>query len=585
MTRTRAASLVAMSAAAALLLAACGGGGGGGEGDDASRGGVFEDCSSSPNTCNAVPADQLQQGGQLTFALEKNIQNWNLNSSEGNVFETGLAVKSVLPYTYTTQPDLKAVLNEDLLVSAKQTSTSPQTIVYEIKPEANWSDGTPITAEDFIFQWKTMNGRDCPECSAATNSGYDQIASITGSNGGKTVTMVMAKPFTDWQNLFASGTPMYPAHVAAKQGDLNTPQGLAAAFAYFGATVPDYSAGPFQIANWEDNVALTMTPNPQWYGAAKSPLDQIIFRVITDATQEPIALQNNEVQVIYPQPQVDLVQQVANIPGVSQHQGLGLTWEHIDFNLENPFLANEALRDAMFVATNRQDIIDKTVGQFNDEVGPLDSHMFVQGQEGYESVLPEEQGSGDIERARQILTEAGYTGVQEGQQLTAPDGKAVAPLRIRYTTGNAIRQSTCELFASYMRPLGITVEVVPTDDLGGTLDSGDYDIMLFAWVASPAPFANAQQNWSSTSPSNFGAYNNPEVDRILAEAASSTDPAAAVAQLNEANRVMAEDSYVLPLYQKPTFIAVQDNVANVRNNSSLDGPTYNIGEWGLRAEG
>jgi peptide/nickel transport system substrate-binding protein len=583
MTRTRAAALVAMSAAAALVLAACGGGGGGDADGDASQGGVFADCGTNPNTCNSVPADQLQQGGQLTFALEKNIPNWNLNSSEGNVFETGQVTKSILPYTYLTQPDLSAVLNEDLLTSAEQTSTSPQTIVYEIRPEAAWSDGTPITADDFTFQWRTMNGRDCPECAAAQNAGYDQIQSITGSNGGKTVTIVFERPYTDWQNLFASGTPLYPAHIAAQQGDLNTPAGLAAAWTWFGATVPTYSGGPYQIENWQDNVALTMTPNPQWYGATKPKLDQVIFRIITDATQEPIALQNNEVQVIYPQPQVDLVQQVANMPGVSQTQGLGLQWEHIDLNLENPFLADEALRDAMFVAANRQDIIDKTVGQFNDEVGPLNSHMFMEGSEGYENVLPAEQGSGDVEAARQILTQAGYTNVAEGQQLTTPSGQAVAPMRIRYTTGNAIRQSTSELFASYMRPLGLQVDVVPTDDLGGTLEEGDFDIMLFAWVQSPAPFSNAQQTWLSTSSSNYGHYSNPEVDRLLNEAASSTDVAAARAQLNEADRILSEDSYVLPLYQKPTFIAVQDNVANVRNNSSLDGPTYNISEWGLRA--
>jgi peptide/nickel transport system substrate-binding protein len=583
MTRSRGASLAAIAAAATLVLAACGGGGGGDGDGDASEGGVFEDCRANPNTCNAVPAAELQQGGQLTFAIEKNIPNWNLNSSEGNVFETSQAAKGLLPYTYYTSPDLTAQINPDLLESAEQTSTDPQTIVYRIRQEAVWSDGTPITADDFSYNWKSMSGTHCPGCTAANNSGYNQIASISGSDGGKTVTIVFEQPYADWQNLFAAGTPLYPAHIAAQQGDLNTPEGLAAAFTWFGVNVPTYSGGPYQVANWQDNVALTLTPNPQWYGAVKPKLDQLIFRVITDATQEPIALQNNEVQVIYPQPQVDLVQQVANIPGVSQHQGLGLTWEHFDLNLENPFLADEALRDAMFVATNRQDIIDKTVGQFNDEVGPLNSHMFVPGQEGYEEVLPPEQGSGDVEAARKILTDAGYTGAQEGQQLTTPSGQAVEPLRIRYTVGNAIRQNTCELFASYMRQLGLTIEVVPTDDLGGTLENGDFDVMVFAWVFSPAPFSNAEQTWSSTSESNYGHYNNPEVDRLLAEAASSTDLAAARDILNQADRILSEDSYVLPLYQKPTFIAVQDDVANVRNNSSLDGPTYNIQEWGLRA--
>jgi peptide/nickel transport system substrate-binding protein len=581
MRRSRAASLAAIGAAATMVLAACGGGGG--DGDDGGESGVYADCGANPNTCNAVPAAQLQQGGTLTFAIEKNIQNWNINSSEGNVFEPAMAVKTFLPYTYTTTPDLKLKLNENFLTSAEQTNTSPQTIVYEIRPEAVWSDGTPITADDFVFQWKTMNGKDCPSCSAAQTAGYSQIESITGSNGGKTVTIVFGTPYADWQNLFASGTPLYPAHLAAQQGDLNTPEGLAAAWTWFGATVPTYSGGPFQVSDWQDNIALTLTPNPKWYGATKPALESLIIRVITEASQEPIALQNSEVQAIYPQPQVDLVQQVENIPGVSQYQGLGLTWEHLDLNLRNEFLADEPLRDAIFAATNVQDIIDKTVGQFNDEVTPLGSHMFVPGIEGYEDYLPAEQGSGDVERARQILTEAGYTNVAEGQQLTTPDGRAVPPLRIRYTVGNAIRQSTVELIQAHVRPLGLTLEIVPTDDLGGTTDTGDYDLIVFAWVQTPASFSNAEQTWNSQSASNYGQYNNPEVDRMLHEAATSTDLAAARGLLNEAGKILAEDSYVLPLYQKPTIIAVQDQVANVRNNSSLDGPTYNVEEWGLRA--
>jgi peptide/nickel transport system substrate-binding protein len=583
MRTTRAASLVAMTAVGALVLAACGGGGGGG---DASEGGVYADCATNPNTCNAVPADQLQQGGQLTLAIEKNIPNWNLTSSEGNVFETGLAVKTILPYTYYTAPDLTSQLNSDLLESAELTSTNPQTIVYRIRQEAVWNDGTPITADDFVYNWKTQNGRDC-QCPNAGNGGYDQVQSVVGSDNGKTVTVTYSAPYADWQGLWGSAAPLYPAHIAAQHGDLNTPEGLAAAFAWFGANVPTYAAGPFQIANWQDNVALTLAPNPQWYGAVKPSLSQLIMRVITDATQEPIALQNDEVQVLYPQPQVDLVQQVQNIPGVSQFQGLGLTWEHFDLNLQNPFLADEVLRDAMFVATNRQDIIDKTVGQFNDEVTPMNSHMFVQNQQGYENVLPAEQGSGDIEAARRILTDAGYTGAQEGQQLTTPSGQAVPAMRVRYTTGNAIRQVTSELFASYMRQLGLTVEVVPTDDLGSTLDTGDYEIMLYAWVQTPFPFGGAQQLWLSSSGSNFGGYNNPEVDRLINEAGTVgvTDRAAGYNLLHEADRIMSEDSYVLPLYQKPTFVAVQNDVANVRNNSSLDGPTYNVQEWGLRSTG
>jgi peptide/nickel transport system substrate-binding protein len=570
-----------MSAAAALVLAACGGGGGGGGGGDASEGGVFADCKTDPNTCNSVPADQLQQGGQITYSLEKNIDNWFQITSEGNVSPQSNAIKTLVPYTFVTTPDLKIVMNENLLVSAEQTSTNPQTIVYKIRPEAVWSDGRPITADDFVFNWKYQDGKTCPDCAPASTSGYDQLASVVGSDNGKTVTATFAATYTDWKNLWSSGSPIYPAHIAAQQGDYNTPAGLKAAETYFSSTVPTVSGGPFMVGNWEDGVALTTVPNPAWYGVTKPRLERVVYRIITDATQGPVALQNDEVQIIYPQPQVDLVQQVKNIPGVSQQQSLGLSWEHIDFNLENPYLAAEPLRDALATATNVQEMINKTVGQFNPDVSPLGSAVLLPGQEGFTGNLDAGKGSGDVEAAKKILTDAGYTGV--GTALVTPDGRPVPPLRMRYTVGNAIRQSQSEIFAAAAKQLGVTFEIQTLDSLGTTLDSGDFDAIVYAYIASPFPFGNAQQNFVSTSASNYTRYRNPQVDQLLNEAAGSADPTAALAKLNEADKAVLEDSAMLPLYQKPTFIAVRDNIGNVRDNPTLDAPTYNIEEWGLRA--
>jgi peptide/nickel transport system substrate-binding protein len=237
----------------------------------------------------------------------------------------------------------------------------------------------------------------------------------------------------------------------------------------------------------------------------------------------------------------------------------------------------------MYTAVNTQDIIAKTVGQFNHDVKPLNNHMFIPQQDGYtDNITPTGQGSGNIDAAKKILTDAGYNGV--GTALVAPNGRAVPTFRIRYTVGNAVRQSECELFASYVKNLGINVSVEPTDSLGTTTSTGDFDIIVFAWVQSPFVFGGAQQLWLSTSGSNYGKYNNPQVDQLINEAAASTDAASAINQLNQADKIMSDDAYVLPLYQKPTFVAVQDSVANVRNNSSLDGPPYNAAEWGLRSQ-
>ncbi|MGH3321097.1 MAG: ABC transporter family substrate-binding protein [Streptosporangiaceae bacterium] len=558
-----------------LFAAACGGGGGGGAGGGGQESSLAA-CDQSPNICNS--AQVKNNTGTFSYVIEKNVEDWNLLSITGNVFETAEVLDGVLPYAFDSYPDLKPHLNTDLLESAKETKTSPQTFVYKIKDDAVWSDGTPVSAKDFIYAWKVQNGEDCPDCAAATNSGYNRIKSIKGSDGGKTVTVTMKKPFTDWKIMFG---PLYPAHIAEKHGGTDSASGLAKSFKWFQQNVPPVSAGPFEIKNFKDNVAVTEVPNPKWWGEG-AHLKRLIFRIITDATQEPTALANNEVQAIYPQPEVDLVQQVEQIPNVSYYLGQGLIWEHFDLNLKNPFLKDEALRDAMFTAVDRQKIINKTVGQFKKGIKPLNNHNFVPQEDGYtDTVTATGHGAGNLGKAKQILKQAGYK-IQGGKLIT-PDGKTVKPMTIRYTTGNTIRKNECELFAQQVKPLGVTVNIKPTDDLGGTLGNGDYDVIVFAWVGTPFPFAGAGQLWLSTSGSNFGHWVNKKSDALIKKAVASTDRQQAAKWLNQADKIMAEDSYVLPLYQKPTFLAVQDKYANIRDNATNVGPPYNAQEWGVRA--
>ena len=154
------------------MAVGCGGARGTAGGSQRQTESVFATCAANPNTCNsAEPGGLLRQGGQLTYAIEKNISNWNLLSSGGNTLETAQVLSSLLPHTFITLPDLSIVLNKDLLDSATVTNVNPQTIVYKIKANAVWSDGTPITANDFIYNWKVQNARDCPDCAPATTIG------------------------------------------------------------------------------------------------------------------------------------------------------------------------------------------------------------------------------------------------------------------------------------------------------------------------------------------------------------------------------------------------------------------------------
>lgn len=573
MRRSRAISAMALVAGTALLVSACGGGGGGS--GSKSGGKSFSDCDQSPKTCNSAP---VKDGGTMTYTIEKDINNWNVNSSEGNVLATGMLMQTLMPRTFRPTPDLKFELDKRYMESAKQVKDDPQTIVYKINPKAQWADGTPLSAKDFQYQWKTQDMKHCPECKPANTSGYTQIKSVEGSDNGKTVTVTFKKPYTDWQSLFSR---MLPAHIAAKHGGTDSPEGLAKSFEWFGANVPKWSGGPFKIEKFEGNKAVTEVPNPKWGG--KGPhLKKLIFRIITDATAEPDALRNHEVDFIYPQPEVDMINQVKQMPNVSYQISAGLSWEHFDLNLAKPEFKNDKLRSAIMTAVDRKKLKNKTVDQFTNKIKMDNSHVLVPGQDGYQDNVTSvsTHGQGKTDAAKKMLTDAGYT--IKGGKLIQPSGKPFPSLTCKYTTGNSIRKTECNLIATQLKPLGIDMSNKPITDLGGTLDKGQFQTIVYGWVSAPFPFNGAQQIWTIDGGNDFGKMDDPKVNSLLKKANVQTDRNEAMKLLNKADKEITKNSYTLPLYQKPTMLAGYDKFANVRDNPTLVGPPYNSNKWGLR---
>jgi peptide/nickel transport system substrate-binding protein len=575
-------SLVAVAAAALLALTACGGGSSGNTSSSGSSAG-FTDCDKSPNTCNS---GKTKAGGEYIFGLEQTFTSWNIYTSEGNTLVLGQTMEGILPQVYRADPSGKLQLNTDLLVSAEVTNQSPQTIVYKLKPNAVWSDGVAISADDFTLAWKqnTGNPADCTKCDSASTSGYELIKSIVGSDNGKTVTVTFqdGKVYSDWKGLFATDG-LYPAHLATKQGfDLSKPDGVNSAADWFSTTVPTWSGGPFIIDSYTKDQSVVEKKNDKWYGATKSTLDKLIYKFVIDQASVAPAATNHELTGMQPQPNADLVNQIKAIPGVISHLDSGYSWEHLDLNLKNKYLADVALRQAIFTAINVKTIIGKTYGVFDSDAKPLGSHNFFPGDPHYKDVVTSTgQGSGDADKAKKILTDAGYT-IANGK-LMAKDGTAVPTLRYRYTKGNQLRETTGELVQSELKAIGVDVQLQDTETLGKTLQTGDFDIMIFAWVGSALFQGAAEQNWETGNGGNYGGYSNPDVDKLVKEGAQSFDVDKAADLLNQADTIMSKEAYVLPLTQKPAFFFTYSDFVNIRNNTSQWGPQYNVQEWGQKA--
>jgi peptide/nickel transport system substrate-binding protein len=240
-TRKRLAGVVAIASVSLLVAAACSSNKSSDNGKTVST--SFADCDTKPNSCNG---GTTKSGGTLTYAVEKTFTGWNINDAETNTADFVPFFNGILPTVFNVNPDFSVFLNTDLMTSVEETSTSPQTIVYKIKSDAAWDDGTPINADDFTYSWQTQNGKDCKDCSPASSSGYDLIKSVTPSDNGKTVTAVFDSPFLDYKLLFGN---LYPAHIAKQHGDLG------ASWKYFNETLPNFTGGPFKVGEYQKDVS------------------------------------------------------------------------------------------------------------------------------------------------------------------------------------------------------------------------------------------------------------------------------------------------------------------------------------------
>jgi peptide/nickel transport system substrate-binding protein len=290
------------------------------------------------------------------------------------------------------------------------------------------------------------------------------------------------------------------------------------------------------------------------------------------------------VDAIYPQPNTDVLQAVQGLGSSVQYNlGEGLVWEHYNLNEKNTFLADKSLRQAIFTAINREDILNRTIGQFVPGASTMGNHIYVPGQPGYQdNTTASGQGAGDVDKAKQILTDAGYTGV--GSNLKTKSGKTVT-LSCTYSEGNPYRQTECEIMQSTLKALGVqNVKLRTTADLS-ELDTGNYDIIVFAWVGTPYPVAGAQQLYTFNGGVHFAfTYNkDPQAEKFINEAFGETDQTKVQSLLNQADKLLQTDAFELPLYQKPTFLAAKTDIVNMRDNATSVGPPYNVQEWGVKA--
>jgi peptide/nickel transport system substrate-binding protein len=550
----------------------------------------------TPSASGASTKASSSSGGTATMALDENLAGFNINTSAASEFVLQEIMNMVWPQAFIVNNKLQPVMNNQLLESATQTSDSPQTVVYTLNPKAVWSDGTPITADDFIYNWQAQSGNTAytdvggkPYDDAST-SGYNQIQSVVGSNpsggaacapgstanrnvglcpNGRTITVTFKPSFTDWRAIF---TDIVPAHIARTVG-WNT--------GFVGPTQA-ISGSWYTISSYNENQSLVLTRNPSYWGTP-GKLNKIVFQFFSDDSQLVPALQNKEINIFNPSTvNLSIVQTASQVPNTTKVTLPGLEFEHFDFNQADPYLAKLQVREAIAHGVNRQAIITRTVGEIAKGIAPLGSRMLVSTQKGYvgTSYAYNPSQSDNLLKELGFKKVSGYYqpnyGSQKGQPLT---------FTIQSTSGNTIRAQTEELFQSQMKAIGIKINIQNYDAntfFGTNLPTGQYQIGEFAWVTTPFVSGNQPIYCSYTSTQcaeNWTHSANSQVDSLMASGSAAPSTSQEITDYNKADAILWQNMVTLPLYQKPQFFAWSNTLKGVLPNTSSVGVTWNAENW------
>ena len=508
------------------------------------------------NQINATPRDQVQDGGRLVWPIASMPVTWNYGHIDGSDHDHSFSKLSMMPRIFLVDARGTPVWNPDYLASEPTVVTEPQQVVtYNINPEAAWYDGTPITWEDFYWQWRALNG-STPGYRIASSTGYADIESVERGRDDREVVVTFTNPYADWQAVFYG---LYPASTNRSPEIFN--EGW--------RDGPLTTAGPFKFGSVNRTTqTVTIVRNEKWWGEP-AKLDEIVFRVIgLDAQID--ALANGEVDLMDVGPDVNNFVRARKIAGVDLRVAGGPNFRHITVNGTGPILTDVQVRRALAMAIDRAAIARAMLGPLEIEAVPLDNHIFMRNQRGYQDNSGE-VGRYDTARAGQLLDEAGWR--LEGD-LRRKDGQVLEVDCVIPAAVPTSRQEA-ELIQNMLAQIGVRLNIntVPLQDFFERyIVPGQFDFTLFSWIGTPFPISSTRSLYANPTggpngqlliQQNYARVGSEEIDRLYAEAVQELNTGRAIEFANQIDAEIWQIVHSLTLYQRPEIWATKSGLANV----------------------
>ncbi|MDO5094705.1 MAG: ABC transporter substrate-binding protein [Propionibacteriaceae bacterium] len=490
----------------------------------------------------------------------------------------------------------------------EKVNDDPLEVKYTIAENAKWSDGTPITINDYLMGWAVQNPEFLvpglasganPDAVAVFNHTSSTFAEKVpdgpqGTVNSKEFTLKYETAYPDYKIIV---DPPQPSHVVAKQAGLE-PEAFAQAIldkdAATVAKAADFwntgwifepgqlpaeelipSSGPYKVkqGGWQDTT-LTLEANDKYWGPPAATRN-LVFSYVDDA-QMAQSLQNGDLNVIDPQPTVDTRAQLEALgSGVTVETYSKLTWEHLDFNFRDSNVFSDAqggkaLREAFAYCVPRETIVNNLIKPIYNDTVVMNAR----------EVFPFQTGE------YEAVTSASYDGrydqvnLEKAKELVAQSGiPTPIDVRLGYKAGNQRRQETVAAIAASCKDAGFNIiDSASADFFSKEIVNGDYEVALFAW-ASSGQIASGQNIQSTGKPQNYGQYSSAVVDEAWGKLSSTLDRNEQVEQIKIIEKQLWDDLFNIPLYAHPGLSAWDNTVSNVRTTATQSQVSWNASQW------
>ena len=423
-----------------------------------------------------------------------------------------------------------------------ETSDDGLTWTFHLRDGLKWSDGTDLTANDFVYSWQRVCDPEVAAPYAETVlgmvKGYDEAVAgdITKLDvqapDDKTVVVNLDHPCTYFGELaaFATLSPVQQATVEAN-GD-----------AWATAADTYISNGPFMMTEWVPGSHITFSKNPNYWDADSIKLDKLEFELIEDSNAAYSAYQNGEVDMIKDVP----TEEIPSLQGTDEfHVDPIIGTYYVSLNLQKDYFQDAKVRKALSLAIDRkyvaETLMQGTYTAAGSLVGPgwldTDGSSFEDNANGGSAYIDTDNFDANLEEAKKLMEEAGY-----------PNGEGFP--QIEYTTNDAgYHKVVAEYLQQAWAELGIDlkVNIVEWASFTPMRRNGEFDVARNGWVGDYTDPSNILELFTTTNGNNDGKYSNEEFDAAIEESRVTADAAERSTALHKAEDLLMEDTGCIPI--------------------------------------